>query len=130
MVVQPLPQVPNGTNLFIDANILVSAVGRRSGECIAFLERYSREELFGICSYSVFLEAIHQFMIAEARVKGHIPQGQNNPGKFLKTHPGIIMALQDYWVEAQRLLALNLLFLDLEEETLLQAHVERQAAGL
>jgi predicted nucleic acid-binding protein len=130
MPVQPLPQVPNGTNLFIDANILVSAIGGRSAQCLAFLERCSREEVTGVCSYSVFLDVVHQFMVAEARAKGHIPAGQNNPAKYLKRHPAIIIALQDYWVEARRAFALNLLFLDMEENILRQAHVERQAAGL
>lgn len=130
MAPQPLPQVPNGTNLFIDANILVSALGGRSAQCLAFLERCSREEVTGLCAYSVLLEAVHQFMVAEARAKGHIPLGQNNPGGYLKRHPAIVVALQDYWLETQRLLSLNLLFLDLEEGILRQSQLERQAAGL
>ena len=53
--------------------------GERSAECLTFLERCSREEVTDICSYAVFLDATHQFMMAEARAKGQIRAGQNNP---------------------------------------------------
>ena len=125
-----LPQVPNGTNLFIDANILVYALAGRSAECLQLLERCSREEITGICSYSVILDATHQFMLAEARTKGHIPATQNNPARYLKNHPVIVASLRDYWTNVQRVFSLNLLFLETEETILRQAQVERQNAGL
>ena len=126
----PLPQIPNGSNLFVDANILVYAIEGRSAECHALLERCSREEITGICSYSVVIEATYQFMVSEARKKGHLPAEGGNPGRFLKAHPEIIGALRDYWVDAERIFSLNLLFLEADEPILRQAQVERQNAGL
>lgn len=130
MPLQPLPQVPNGANVFLDANILVYAIGGRSAECLALLERCSREEVTGICSYSVLLDATHQFLLAEARAKGHIPAGQNNPARYLKNHPATVMALRDYWTNAQRLFSLNLLILETEESVFRRSQLERQSAGL
>ena len=67
---QPIPRVPNGTYAFIDANIFVYAIAGRSAECVALLERCSREEVTGVSSYSVILDAIHQFMLADAENDG------------------------------------------------------------
>jgi predicted nucleic acid-binding protein len=119
---QPLPSIPNGSNLFIDANIFVYGIVGVSAECLTLLERCSREEVIGICSYSVVIEATHQFMQADAHAQGH--RGS------LKGHPEIIRGLRNYWTEAQRLFALNLLFLETEEQILRQAQIERQNAGL
>ncbi len=127
---QPLPQVANGTNLFIDANILVYAIEGRSAECRVLLERCSREEVTGICSYSVIIETIHRFMLAEARTTGQIPAGQQNPAKYLRDHPDIVRTLRGYWASAQRIFSLNLLFLETEEKILRRAQIERQSAGL
>jgi len=130
MAPQPLPQIPNGTNVFLDANILVYALGGRSVECRTFLERCSREEVSGICSYAVLLDATHQFMLAEARATGQIPAGQNNPARYLKNHPAIIRALRDYWTNLQRVFSLNLLILENEETILRSAQTERENTGL
>lgn len=127
---QPLPHVPNGTNLFIDANILVYAIGGRSLECRTLLERCSREEITGICSYSSIIDATHQFMVLEAKAKGQIPAGQNNPARFLKDHPPIVRALRDYWTHTERIFRLNLLLLESEEKILRRAEVERRHTGL
>jgi len=127
---QPLLQIPNGTNVFLDANILVYALGGRSAECLTFLERCSREEVTGICSYAVLLEAAHQFMVAEARAKGQIPPGQNNPAQYLRNHPAIIKTLRDYWTNVQRILSLNLLILEIGESIFRRAQVERENEGL
>jgi predicted nucleic acid-binding protein len=118
----PLPQIPTGSNVFIDANIFVYGINQTSAECHTLLERCSREDVVGICSYSVVLEATHQFMMGDARAQGH--RGS------LKGHPEIIRGLRNYWIEAERLFALNLLFLEAETSILRQAQLERQNAGL
>jgi len=126
----PLPAIPNGSDLFVDANILVYAIERRSAECRALLERCSREEITGICSYSVLIEATYQLMVAEARRKGHLPAVGGNPGKFLRQNPVIASVLRDYWIDVDRIFSLNLLFLEADEPILRQAQIERENAGL
>jgi predicted nucleic acid-binding protein len=127
---QPITQIPNGTNIFIDANILVYGIEKRSAECLGLLERCSREEVIGICSYTVIVEVIHRLMVAEARAGGHIPGGQNNPARYLREHPEIVRALRSYWTDAQRIFSMNLLFLETEENILRRAQIERQNHGL
>jgi predicted nucleic acid-binding protein len=127
---QPLPRIPNGSNLFIDTNIFVYGIGGKSPECLALLERCSREELTGICSYVVILDATHQFMIAEAIAGNQIPPAQRNAAKFLKEHPAIVSAMRGYWTNTERMFSLNLLFLETEESVMRQAQIERQNAGL
>lgn len=130
MMPQPLFQVPDHSKIFIDANILVYATTEQSAECKALLERCSREEIAGICSYSVIIEATHRLMISEARQKGLLPRAGGGPAKFLRENPDIVKSLRDYWTDSQRIFSLNLLFLEVEEPILRQAQMERQNAGL
>lgn len=126
----PLTSIPNGSNLFLDANILVYGIERRSAECRTLLERCSREEVTGICSYSVIIEATYQFLVSEARKKGYLTDGGGGPRKFFKEHPEAIRAFRDYWTDAERIFSLNLLTLEADEPILRQAQIERQNAGL
>ena len=69
-------------------------------------------------------------MIADARQKGHLPATTSKPAKYLGQHPELIASLRDYWTDVQRVLSLNLLFLECEDSILRQAQIERQDAGL
>jgi len=122
-----LRDIPSGTDLFIDANILVYGLAGQSTECRDLLLRCSREEVFGVCLYETVNEATHRFMLAEAMAKRLIPA---EAARELRTRPGAVRALNDYWQNTQRVLALNLLFLELDEEILRAGFTERQAAGL
>jgi predicted nucleic acid-binding protein len=62
--------IPNGTDVFIDANVLIYGLVGKSAECKNLLERCSREEVFGLCLYETANEATHRFMLAEAKAKG------------------------------------------------------------
>jgi predicted nucleic acid-binding protein len=83
-----------------------------------------------ICSYSVIIEATHQFMIAEARMKGYLPQMGGAPARFLRENPEVVKSLRDYWTDSERIFSLNLLFLEAEVPVLRQAQIERESAGL
>jgi predicted nucleic acid-binding protein len=122
-----LRDIPSGTDLFIDANILVYGLAGQSSECRDLLLRCSREELFGVCLYETVNEATHRFMLAEAMAKRLIP---SEAARELSSRPGVVQALNDYWQNTQRVLALNLLFLELDEDVLRTGFVERQASGL
>ena len=54
------------------------------------------------------------------------PQG----AKYLAKHPEQVKLLSDYWTNTKRLLALNILFLEMEEDIVVGAQTERANAGL
>jgi predicted nucleic acid-binding protein len=124
---EPLDAVPNGSDVLIDANVLIYGLTATSAQCKAFLERCSREEVTGITLFEAVNNATHHFMKAEALEKG-LCVGQAM--KYLSGHPEQVKLLTDYWTNTQRLLALNLLFIPLELDIVRAAHPERRAAGL
>ena len=127
MPVQPLPSVPDGTNLFLDANILIYGLSGQSNECRQLLERCSREEVTGISMYEVVNNATHRFMLMEVHSKRLIA---NPTPKNLKGNCTIIRQLTDYWQKTIRLLSLNLLLIELDEAMIRAAESERQQGCL
>jgi predicted nucleic acid-binding protein len=122
-----LSSVPTGTNILIDANIFVYGLSAKSAQCTAFLQRCSTEEVFGITLFEVVHEATHVFMVAEGRAKGWYTSG--GP-RYLAGHPAQVKTLSDYWRNTQRLLALNIVLLPMEEDIVAGAQTERVNAGL
>lgn len=122
---QPLLSVPAGSDIFIDANIFIYALNRRSAQCSLLLERCSREEVTGISLFEIVNEATHIFMLAEAKAKGVTtnPSASELRKKHLNI-PGLV----DYWYDTQRILALNLLFFSTDEQIVRSAQSERQSA--
>ena len=127
MPIQPLPSIPNGADVFIDANIFVYALQSKSAQCREFLRRCAYEELFGISLLEIVNEATHQLMLAEAVAKGFIPSPSP---KVLRKHFSQIPQLTMYWAQTRRILSLNLLLVGTSENLLHAAQLERQAAGL
>jgi predicted nucleic acid-binding protein len=124
---EPLDAVPKGTDVLIDANILVYGITNESAHCTHFLDRCSREEVIGITLFEVVNNATHQLMKGEAVQKGFC-RGQAM--KYLSAHPDDVKRLTEYWTNTQRLFALNLLFIPLEQDIVEKAQQERVAAGL
>ncbi len=81
----------------------------------------------GITLFETVNEVTHRFMVAEALSRGLIPSGG---AKASRHNYSAISALKDYWRNTERLLALNLLFLPVNEAILRGAQAERLAAGL
>jgi predicted nucleic acid-binding protein len=106
MPVQPLPQIPDGSNVFIDANIFIYGLSGQPAQCRQLLERCSREEVTGICLFEIVNEATHRFMLAEAFANGLIPTAS---ARALRNHFHVIPNLTAYWQNSQRILSLNLL---------------------
>lgn len=127
MASQPLDRILNGRNVFLDANIFVYWLSGISSECRELLERCSREEVTGICLFDVVNEATHRLMIAEAFAKGLI---KKDAPSEVKKHFRIIPSLISYWNDTQRILSLNLLFLENIESIVIGAQPERQAGCL
>lgn len=127
MATQPLPQIPNDSNVFLDANVLVYGLSGQSAQCAGLLERCSKEEVTGICLFEIVNEATHRFMLAEAFQKRLISK---ESAGTLRTHFSMIASLTDYWRDTERILDLNILFLSTNERILRNAQSERQQSGL
>ena len=122
-----LDTVPDGSNVLIDANVFIYALSNQSPQCKNFLSRCSREQIYGITLFGVVHDATHKFMIAEARSKGFATAKAR---KYLSDHPEAVKQLTDYWVNTQRILALNLVLLPGEEKIVIGAQRVRAEAGL
>jgi predicted nucleic acid-binding protein len=89
-----LEEVPNGTRVYIDANIFIYHFTRLSSECRAFLARCESGEVQAFTGTHVVLEVLHRLMMLEALHKGLLVGGQ--PARKLKEHPEIVRNLHDY----------------------------------
>jgi predicted nucleic acid-binding protein len=124
-----LDTVPDGSNILIDANVFVYALSSVSAQCRNLLVRCSQEQVFGITLFEVVHEATHEFMRAEARAKG-LFTAQEKGAKYLSKHPDDVKRLNNYWVNTEKILALNLVFLPGEEKIVVGAQKVRVEAGL
>jgi predicted nucleic acid-binding protein len=125
-----LHDVPNGSDILIDANVFIYGLTAKSAQCKALLERCSREEVTGATLFEVLHETTHKFMIAEAQAKG-LFSGQSEKGaRYLSKHPEHVKVLTDYWTNTVRLLALNIILLPIEEDIAKAGQSERVNAGL
>jgi predicted nucleic acid-binding protein len=127
MVARRLPDIPAGRDVFIDANILIHAIAKRSAQCHEFLVRCSKEEVFGVCLLETINNATHLLMLAEAVEKRLI---EKPLAKQLKRKPEVVRSLTDYWEGTERLLRLNLTLVPISEQTVREAQSDRVSAGL
>jgi predicted nucleic acid-binding protein len=125
-----LDSVPNGSDVLVDANVLIYGLTAKSTQCKTLLERCSREEITGITLFEVVHEATHQFMIGEATQKGLFTGQAEKGAKHLSKHPEQVKVLTDYWVNTLRLLRLNMVFLQMEQTIVEGAQTERVNTGL
>jgi predicted nucleic acid-binding protein len=126
--VKLLSTIPAGSDIFIDANIFVYGLNKRSAQCLRLLERCSREEVTGISLFEIVNEATHKFMLAEASSRGVI--ALQGTASALRKKFTAIPTLITYWLETERILALNLLFFSTDEQIVRSAQSERQGTGL
>ena len=127
MPVEPLANLPDQSFVFVDANVLIYALTAQSGQCRQLVERCLREEVKGITLFETVNEVTHRFMVAEALSKGLITAGG---AKALRKRFQQIPILTDYWLNTERMLALNLLFMPVNETIIRRAQAVRQEAGL
>ena len=113
MPTRSIRDIPGGSDVFIDANVLIYGLAGQSVECKDLLLRCSREEVIGVCLFETANEATHRFMLAEAKAKRLI---SSENVRELRGKPEVVKGLLDYWQNTQRVLALNLLFIPLDEQ--------------
>ena len=91
-----LSDLPEGTRVFIDANIFIyhfSAASRFNSSCTNFLERVEFGALHGVTSAAIVQETVHRIMVEEAFLA--LPDTQpKNLIKYLKDHPDTVKGLE------------------------------------
>lgn len=127
MAVDSLPNLPDRSFVFIDSNVFIYALTAQSAQCRQLFERCLREEVTGIALFETVNEVTHRFMVAEALSKGLITAGG---ARALRNKFQQIPTLTDYWLNTRRMLALNLLFMPVNETIIRNAQTVRQEAGL
>lgn len=90
-----LSDVPEGTRVFIDANIFIyhfSAASRFNPSCTDFLERVEFGAVHGVTSAAIVQEAVHRIMVEEAFLA--LPDVKpKDIIKYLKDHPDTVKGL-------------------------------------
>jgi predicted nucleic acid-binding protein len=101
-----LEDVPNGEQIFVDANILIYHFSGVSSACRTFLQRCESEQVEAFTGVHILLEVAHRLMMLEALHKGLISGGQL--ARKLKDRPEIVKSLRDYNYSIQQVSRLGI----------------------
>lgn len=80
--------VPAGTPIVVDANILVSHFAGTSLACQAFLQRCESRQVDAVTGVHLVLDVTHHLMLLEALQRGLSTGGQ--PARKLKERPEVV----------------------------------------
>jgi predicted nucleic acid-binding protein len=103
-----LPDILNGATVFVDANIFIYAVERRSPQCRQLLDRIDGEAVRAFSSSIVLAEVCHRRMVNEAKGAGLISGA--NPARLLGKKPGGVQGLNIYAQNVRDLLDSPIVF--------------------
>jgi predicted nucleic acid-binding protein len=101
-----LEDLPEGSSIFVDANIFIYHFSGTSLECQAFLQQCESRQVEAFTGVHIVLEVTHRLMMLEALQKGLITGGQ--PARKLKEQPEIVKVLQVYNQSIQQIPRLNI----------------------
>lgn len=124
---RPLPAIPGGILVFVDANIFVYGLLGESRQCADLIERCRREEVAGVTTTEVVGEVCHRLMIKEAMDLGLISRPA---ASALKSKRDAIRRLRKYWEMTARIFKWNLAVLGSNETRHHAAQQIRAAHGL
>jgi predicted nucleic acid-binding protein len=124
----PLPELPAGQTVFIDANIFIYHFTGLSQECSSFLERCERGGLWGVTAVHILLEVLHRLMMIEAVTKGLVPSG--NVAKELRKRPNVVKQLADYQTQTEAILEMGIEVVGLTSDSLKISYPYRRRDGL
>jgi len=124
--VNRLPNLPAGTDAFLDAIVFIYAFSGHSNECHNLLRRCSTEKVCGITTLEVINEVTHRLMLAETMTKGIIKKGN---GSALKGKWRDVAKLTEYWILKERIFGLNILITGSARLSVFLRHV-RSRPGL
>jgi predicted nucleic acid-binding protein len=124
---RPLAELPSRTSVLLDANVLIYSLSRSSLQCAELLRRCDIEEISGFSTAEALNEVCHRLMLAEAYSKRLIARPAADA---IRGHRALISGLRDYWRQMERLLASNILILELDEWRIGRAQAVREQHGL
>jgi len=116
----PLPELPAGQTVFIDANIFIYHFTGLSQECSSFLERCERGDLWGVTAVHVLLEVLHRLMMIEAVTKKLATPG--SVAKKLRDKPNVVRKLVDYQTQTEAILEMGIEVVGLTSNSLKISH--------
>jgi predicted nucleic acid-binding protein len=122
-----LADLPVGSEVIVDANILIYSRRLASTQCSTFLERCANREFFGALSTVTVAEFCHRQMMYDAQ--NHTKLG-SNPAKRLAAQPELVKQLSAYGVEVEQLLVSGLQVLPVESKDFLTALSFQKNYGL
>jgi predicted nucleic acid-binding protein len=96
-----LDELPDGTRVFIDANLLIYGLRRTSCQCLGLLARCNASAVEGVITTVVVAEYGHRRMMEEARARGLVG---SNPARALAGHPELVRQLTTSASEVRALL--------------------------
>ena len=126
MPVLPLPAVPPGVEILLDANVIVYAIGNRSAQCGDLLRRCGAGEINGFTTVDALIDVCHRLMLAEAAGRALIARPN---ASSLKGKHQVIRQLLSYWQhveQTRRVLAV----LPFDEHRFVRAHAVRTSDGM
>jgi len=122
-----LDDIPAGSRILIDANILIYARRNRSEQCRHLLVRCAEAEVQGVATTIALAEFCHRRMMQEAQSRG---LSASNPAKALGQNPALVRQLTAYKMEMEDLLAGDIAIATFESADFLEALELQQAHGL
>lgn len=119
MATNPLPNLPAGTDVYIDANIFIHGILGKSAECLALMRRCGTD-IHGYSDVKVLHDTMHKLMCAEA----------NCNAKHLKGSPAKIRALTRWQLNAEVVRKLPIEWIDVSLTEIAQVPARATGQGL
>lgn len=123
-----LAEIPQRSQVFIDANILIYHFTGMSAECTEFLGRVEQGSLHGATGQILLLEVAHRLMVLEALERG-LPAGANLAAR-LGRRPELVEQLSKYYFSAAKIADMRIDSRPLPPDFLDRSQEYRQAYGL
>jgi len=123
-----LDEIKTDSEVFVDSNIFIYHFTGVSDECGNFLNRCEQRDLTAITSVNVILEVLHRLMMVEA-VKKNLVKPPNIVRK-LNESPKKIKALNEYFLNTQKINEMGVAIRPVTFETVMKSHMVRMTYGL
>ena len=128
MASSSLDELPDGSEVFIDAPIFVYHFTGSSESCRGFLERCERGALQGVTSAVTLAETTHRLMLIEAVSAGLVTPG--NVVRKLRERPELVRRLGAYQDRVEEIPLMGIQVEAVDLRTLLLAAGVRRRHGL
>lgn len=131
-IIKNLADLPQGSHVFVEANIFDLYYKRKSNSCQKLMENLEASKVFAYVNAQVVTDLIHQLMLAEAYQKGYIKRVNATHLKdWLSNHRSQVATLTNYQRPVEDLFKFaRLKLLPMTRELLIGTKRERANYGL